>query len=112
MNNFEEYIENIYFYKKNNVTYNGVIDNKYIQKFLIEISKGKIDEVKKVNRYKIANSIIKSDFENINFESKSNAEKIIYHIDNVEDKNIIEYILYLNKVSKIEDITSYINYVY
>ncbi|MGV2790944.1 UNVERIFIED_CONTAM: hypothetical protein GNF69_11755 [Clostridium perfringens] len=112
MNNFEEYIENIYFYKKNNVTYNGVIDNKYIQKFLIEISKGKIDEVKKVNRYKIANSIIKSDFENINFESKSNAEKIIYHIDNIEDKNIIEYILYLNKVSKIEDITSYINYVY
>ncbi|EPB8182592.1 P-loop NTPase fold protein [Clostridium perfringens] len=112
MNDFQEYIENIYFYAKNNVTYTGVIDNEYIKEFLIEIFKGKIDEVKKVNRYKIANAIIKSDFKNINFENKSNAEKIIYHIDNIEGENIIEYIFTLNKVSKIENITSDIRYIY
>ncbi|MDZ4992302.1 hypothetical protein GNF80_04850 [Clostridium perfringens] len=112
INDFQKYIEEIYFYAKDNRNYNGVIDHKYIKEFLIEITDISINEVIKINRYKIANAIIKSNFNNINYENKSNDEKIIEKIDTTESYSLIEDILNLNEFSTMDDIISEIKYVY
>lgn len=88
-NDFDVYI-------KKNTYYNGSFEGlKYlfIKHFFSESLNFYIDEVKKINRYKIINAILKKNFKNINYESKSSNEKILNIIDNNSNARLLDNLL-------------------
>lgn len=107
MKDIKSYIENIGLLRNTNCK------SKYIQKVLVEIEECKYDEIKNVNRYRISNAIIKYDFDNIIYESKTNTQKIIESIDSKKGNELLKFLLKTEESIIIDDsVVNEIEHIY